>query len=852
MNATPRLRTLILLLICTAVFSTHLAAGESSLVRIQRPFDSDRGPLILAGVEIVVETNDAWLAVGNPAAITAAASRFNLAAETVETDVVPGSLALVGLRAGADESALMPCGQVIARGDDWTLVHNLQGFEQACLESPHWFFHTVDFDPLAAHRPPPAEWAGLADRSTKLVPDPLVQEMVDLIDTDVALSHWSALTQSSAWNTRHSSSQGCVDAAAYVHGLFAGAGLVTEYQHHTTGYADNIIGTLPGSVEPDKVYIAIGHLDDLPSSGPAPGADDNASGTAMVTAAAEVMSNYCFARTVKFVAVTGEEQGLHGSDHYADQAAALGEDIQAVLNGDMIGWEGDGQPAVEDLDINYNSGSQWLAQAMTDAAAEYQTGIAVNAIECPSMTYSDHAPFWANGFSAVCGITDNEGFCGEGGNYPYYHQSSDTIANCGPGALDFEAAAIRTYVATLAHLAQPVARIPDAPMGLTAQADGDNRIALSWLPQAPGVTVEVHRAAGGCGNPGPYSLVGQSQDSSFVDTTASGGVPYGYRVVARAAAACTSEVSTCVDASTTGACTEAPVFAGVGQVTNAAASDCLLTLDWQPPDHIWCGGPASYNVYRSTISGFTPAPANRVASSVVTTSWSDTDVISQETYHYIVRAVDDANGSEDQNTAQADGAPTGPAVIGIWTDDAGDTGTAKLLLSSPWSVLPGAGVDGAGYATGPYGSNTCAALATDDLIFDASPQLSFQSKFDIEDGWDKGELQISTDGGATWSRVTMTYPGGSSYTNDSCGLGTGTYFTGTQTSYAAFNADLSAWSAQSVRLRWLFSSDGYIERDGWWIDDIAITDVAVPGSCLGAGVVFIDDFESGDTSAWSQ
>ncbi|MEX1309987.1 MAG: M20/M25/M40 family metallo-hydrolase [Candidatus Sulfomarinibacteraceae bacterium] len=663
MTAMLRPRPLVLLLICALACSTHAFGADSSLVRIHRQPGSDRGPLVDAGVEIVAETNDAWLAIGDPAEVAAAASRFALDTEIIDTEIVPGSLALAGLRGGADESALAACGRVIASGDDWTLVHNPQGFTPSCFASPRFFLRIVDIDPIAAHRPPPVEWAGLADRSATLVPDPLVQEMVDLIDTDVALSHWSALTQSPAWTTRHSSSQGCLDAAAYVHGVFAGAGLQAEYQHHTTGYADNVIGTLPGSIEPDKVYIAIGHLDDLPSSGPAPGADDNASGTAMVTAAAEVMSNYCFARTVKFIAVTGEEQGLHGSDHYADQAAALGEDIQAVLNGDMIGWEGDGQPAVEDLDINYNTGSQWLAQAMVDAAAEYQTGIAVNAFECASMVYSDHAPFWSNGFSAICGITDNEGFCGQGGNYPFYHQSSDTIANCGPGAPDFEAAAIRTYVATLAHLAQPVARIPDAPMGLTAQADGDNRIALAWLPQTPGVTVEVHRAAGGCSNPGPYSLVGQSAGNSFVDTTASGGVPYGYRLVASAASACTSEVSACIDASTTGACTEAPIFAGLEQVTNAAAPDCLLTLEWQPPEQIWCGGPVSYNVYRSTTSGFTPSAANRVATGISTTSWPDPDIFSLRTYHYIVRAVDEANGSEDGNTVEGDGTATGPAVI---------------------------------------------------------------------------------------------------------------------------------------------------------------------------------------------
>mgnify|MGYP001817744773 FL=1 len=852
MPATLSRRSLALIVGCVSMLSAlPLIASQDVLVRFDRSPAVDRNSLISMGIVLVAETNDSWLAIGDPTTIADAVAPLMLGPESIAEVSDGAAFALIGPRSdlGADE--LSVCGRQIASGDGWRLVLAESGFSAECLESPAWFFRRLDLSPLLPEREPPDRWAGWADKTVTLVPDPLVQEMVDAIDTNVALSHWQALSESSTWSTRHSESQGCLDATAYVHGIFSAFGLAAEYQHHTSGFADNVIGTLTGSVDPTEVYIAIGHLDDLPSSGPAPGADDNASGTAMVTAAAEVMSDYCFARTVKFIAVTGEEQGLHGSDHYADQAAALGENIQAVLNGDMIGWEGD-NPAVEDLDIIYNSTSAWLSQAMVDAAAGYGTGMTINALDCPGMASSDHWPFWQNGFSALCGITDDEGLCGSGGNYPYYHQSSDTIANCGPGAPDFEAAAIRTYVATLAHLAQPIARIPGVPMGLTAQADGDNRIALSWLPQDPGVTVEVHRAAGGCTNPGPYYLVGQSSGSTFVDTAASGGVPYGYRLVATAAAACTSEVSTCIDASTTGACTEAPVFAGVEQVTNTAASTCLLTVDWQPPDQVWCGGPVSYNVYRSTTAGFVPSPVNRVASSLGTTSWSDSNVVSFEEYHYIVRAVDEANGSEDRNTVQGHAAPTGPAVIGTWTDDAGDTGSVKLIPSSPWSVLPGAGVSGAAYATGAYGSDTCAALTTANLLFDSSPQLSFQSKFDIENGWDKGELQVSTNGGGSWSRVAMTYPGSSAYNNDSCGLGEGSFFTGTQTNYAGFTADLSAWSGQSVQLRWLFSSDGYIEEDGWWVDDIAITNVAVPGTCSGADAVFIDGFESGDTSAWSQ
>jgi hypothetical protein len=853
MKETMTVRSMITATILAGLLGLGTAtADDGSLIRIERSSPADRNALIEAGITLVAETDDAFLAVGDPTDVEAAAAVRSLAVTTIDRNPGAGRLAMVGLLAGWTENDLLVCGEVIAKGDDWRLIKG-DGLETAeCLGSPGWFLRVLDMKALAPTKPAPSEFEGLVDGSTRFIPNPLVQEMVDGIDTSVAMAHWAAISESPMWSTRNSYTQGCIDSTAYVYDLFSSLGLDTEYQDYSGVYPDNVVGTLVGDTEPDKVYIAIGHIDDMPASGPAPGADDNASGTAMVTAAAEAMACYRFARTVKFVAVTGEEQGLHGSSYYATNAAAANEDIQAVLNGDMIGWEGDGQPAVEDLDINYNSGSQWLAQAMVDAAADYNTGMAVNAFLCASMTYSDHAPFWSQGFSAICGITDNQGFCGEGGTYPYYHQSSDTIANCGAGGPDFEAAAIRTYVATLAHLAQPIARVVETPTGLDAQPDGANRVALSWVPQGAGGTFRIYRAPGGCSQPAPWVLAGETGLSSFVDTTASGGVLYAYAVVAADPGGCVSPASVCVEATTTGSCTEPPTFAGASNVVNAAASACELTVQWQPPEHVWCGGPVAYNVYRSDTPAFTPSAANRVAAGIGGTSYNDFDVVSGEVLHYIVRAVDLSHGGEDDNIADVSGSPTGPITIGTWSDNAGDTGTAALLPTTPWHVAAGAGLTGAAYATGTYGNNVCAALTTPPLLLDADPQLEFWSKYDIENTWDKGELEISTDGGSSWQRVAMVYPGSSPYTNDACGLGTGSFFTGTQTTYAAFTADLSAWAGQNAMLRWEFSSDGSQTGDGWWIDDISITDVAVPGSCSTSDLIFSDGFESGDTGAWSQ
>ena len=833
----------------TLLFTLLLGAGiaiggDTALVRIDRDSDQDRNALIDDGIDLVAETEDALIAIGSPAEIADAAGSRSLATVVVAEADDGARFALAALRPGFGETDLLVCGEVVTSGRGWHLIKGAGLNTPECLESSGWFLQVLDMDPLAPIKPPPAGENRLRQAN------PLVQEMVDMVDSAFALSHWSALSDSTTWTTRYSRSQGCIDASAYVHDLFTVFGLETEYQHHTTGYADNVIGTLTGSVEPEKTYIAIGHLDDLPSSGLAPGADDNASGTAMVTALAEIMSDYCFERTARFIAVTGEEQGLHGSDHYADTAAALGEDIQAVLNGDMIGWEGDGLPAVEDLDVNYNSGSQWLAQAMLDAAAIYSTNLVIKAVFCPTMGASDHAPFWNNGFSAICGITDNEGYCDQAGHYPYYHQSSDTIANCGPGGPDFEAAVIRTYLATMAELAGPIARIPDPPNGINASPDGDNHIALSWSDQGPGTTYQIYRSTGTCANPGPPGLIGDTSSSQFLDTSVSGGVPYAYTLAATVAGSCVSRISSCVEATTTGPCVEPPSFAGIESVVSSGSSSCRLDLSWQPPESVWCGGGVVYNVYRSTFPEFIPSPANRVTQTGATT-FHDTDVVYTEDYTYIVRAVDLAHGGEDDNLHEVTSTPTGPDVIGTWFDDAGDTGSAKMSQASPWTISVDGGVNGsAAYATGTYDNNVCAALTTPPLHLAVGSDLEFWTAYDLENNWDKGEVQISTDGGASWERVPLTYPGSSSYTNDACDLGTGAFFTGNNPGYTAFTTDLSGWPGAEAQLRWILSTDTFTVGDGWWIDTISITDVAIPGTCITTGEIFTDGFESGDTSAW--
>ena len=106
----------------------------------------------------------------------------------------------------------------------------------------------------------------------------------------------------------------------------------------------NVIATLPGTQteSKDRLYVVSGHYDSICSPGSdttcdAPGANDDASGTAAVLEMARVMSKYEFDATIVFMAVPGEEQGLLGAAHWAEDAKKKSLNIAAMFTNDIIG-----------------------------------------------------------------------------------------------------------------------------------------------------------------------------------------------------------------------------------------------------------------------------------------------------------------------------------------------------------------------------------------------------------------------------------------------------------------------------------------------------------------------------------
>jgi Peptidase family M28 len=120
--------------------------------------------------------------------------------------------------------------------------------------------------------------------------------------------------------------------------------VITGARVPTPTHIVNVVATLRGeqAESRERIYVVSGHYDSMPTSPvdpnqDAPGADDDASGSAVAMELACVMSKYHFNATLVFMTVAGEEQGLLGAEGWAKDAKAKGLDIAGMFTNDIVG-----------------------------------------------------------------------------------------------------------------------------------------------------------------------------------------------------------------------------------------------------------------------------------------------------------------------------------------------------------------------------------------------------------------------------------------------------------------------------------------------------------------------------------
>lgn len=272
-----------------------------------------------------------------------------------------------------------------------------------------------------------------------------IRDALDQISVDRVRGHIEALE-----GPRHpvTAPEALEQAADYIRNSLQSHGYgMMEHRFSDNGKVyRNIVGTHPGSVSPEERVIVLAHYDTVASS---PGADDNASGVAVLLELARVLRPFKFERSIHFIGVNleenggedGECMGRRGSRAFAVFARESGWKIEGVAVLESVAYAGDSvvQTAPAGIPVKVpevgnfiavvgNEGSLGMVQEYTEAIERYgiplpvQTMVVPGAGEAlPDSRRSDHASFWDEGYKAIM-ITDTTNF-----RSPHYHMPSDTL-----------------------------------------------------------------------------------------------------------------------------------------------------------------------------------------------------------------------------------------------------------------------------------------------------------------------------------------------------------------------------------------------------------------------------------------
>jgi choice-of-anchor B domain-containing protein len=430
---------------------------------------------------------------------------------------------------------------------------------------------------------------------------------------------------------------------------------------------------------------------------------------------------------------------------------------------------------------------------------------------------------------------DASSFNGAWSNYPYFASGNVIMSGIGEGL----------------YILDPMI-CPETPStgGLSALANGDNTIDLNWTNDL-GVdeSYNVFRSEGGCAVDNFEQIATGVTTPNYSDITASGDVTIGYKISKiNAAGECETDRSICVEATTTGICTAAPQFNGINSVSSSNTSTCGMDIQWNNANS-YCSTNVNYDIYKSTDPAFIPDSSNKIASSISGNQFHDPVVLDSTEYYYLVRSRDESNLSQDNNSLKLSDTADGVVSNGTFSAGAeiGDSGFGQNRHVGWEQVTTRANTGDRSYWS-QSNSNTCNDLLsqTISLTPGQNSQLSFWTAFDIEPRWDGGVVEITTDE-QLWNPANLTPAYNDTFrdSTDACGYDTNEpAFSGTNLTWTQHSMDLSSYQGQDIKIRWSYSTDGNTNEEGWFLDDISVTNVQTPAACKTVtDILFINSFE---------
>ncbi len=366
------------------------------------------------------------------------------------------------------------------------------------------------------------------------------------------------------------------------------------------------------------------------------------------------------------------------------------------------------------------------------------------------------------------------------------------------------------------------------PDSVSVSNSGDNDVLITWSGGS-GDSYIVYRATGDCSSGGFQVIADGVTGNSYHDTSVVGGYTYSYKIRSVCDGTPGTETSECKSITATGDCNLAPDFDGLESIDQPLEASCKLILNWNPAtSNCPNNSEITYSVYRSTAG---TKAFSLIASGITGTSYTDTSVVSGTTYQYKVHAVD-SGGNEDNNDIVLSSTPLGP----VYVEFADDMESAE---PNGWSHEAAQGTDDWAYTTDDSHSpshswfSSDADSVKDDYLYtptvsltSENSELHFWHKYDMENGYDGCVLEISTDGGSTWQDmgdyITQGGYDAQISTSYNSPIGGRMAWTGAK-DWNQVVVNLSNFNGNDVIFRFRLTSDSSVNKTGWWIDDVEVS-----------------------------
>lgn len=229
-----------------------------------------------------------------------------------------------------------------------------------------------------------------------------VRQLINTISTNDLTNTVNSMSN---FHNRYYSVQTGVDASQWLKNYWqqiasSRTDISVDYFSHSWAQS-SVIVTIPGNEKADEIVVIGGHLDSInqsnPSNGRAPGADDNASGIAVLSEVlrAIVVNDYKPQRTIKIMGFAAEEVGLRGSKAIASAYKSQGKNVLGMVQFDMTGNHGSSDDIVMMTDYTNAAQNQFLGQLIDTYLPALTYGFDQCGYGC-----SDHASWYQQGFAA--------------------------------------------------------------------------------------------------------------------------------------------------------------------------------------------------------------------------------------------------------------------------------------------------------------------------------------------------------------------------------------------------------------------------------------------------------------------